>query len=110
MRELMGQLKRAMVFRRLRATKLLQNGVFLVVLFTFFTWSLRVAFVSFDTLSDLTLASVLNEGLRAVIFVGPVLIYLRYVERAPALEFLRLNKPRKNAAWILALTGTLLIV
>jgi membrane protease YdiL (CAAX protease family) len=84
--------------------------VFLVVLFTFFAWSLRVAFVSFDTLSDLTLAGILNEGLRTVIFVGPVLIYLRYIERAPALEFLRLNKPRKNAAWVLALTGTLFIV
>ncbi len=74
--------------------KLLQNGLFLVVLFTFFAWSLRVTFVSFDTLSDLTLAGVLNEGLRTVIFVGPMLIYLRYVERAPALEFLRLNEVR----------------
>jgi len=94
MRELMGYLKRAMVFRRLRATKLLQNGVFLVVLFTCFAWSLQVTFVSFDALSDLTLTGVLNEGLRAVIFVGPMLIYLRYVERAPALEFLRLNEVR----------------
>lgn len=110
MQKLVGQLKRAMISGRVRATKLLQNGVFLVVVFTFFAWPLRVAFVSFDTLSDLTLAGVLNEGLRAVIFVGPVLIYLRYVERAPALEFLAMNKPRKNAAWVLALTGALFVV
>jgi membrane protease YdiL (CAAX protease family) len=110
MQKLVGQLKRAMISGRVRATKLLQNGVFLVVVFTFFAWPLRVTFVSFDTLSDLTLAGVLNEGLRAVIFVGPVLIYLRYVERAPALEFLAMNKPRKNAAWVLALTGALFVV
>ncbi|CAA9461600.1 MAG: hypothetical protein AVDCRST_MAG28-3364 [uncultured Rubrobacteraceae bacterium] len=88
---------------------LLQNGVFLVVLFTFLAWALRVTFVSFDALSDLTLAGVLNEGLRAVIFVGPVVIYLKCVERAPALEFLGMKKPRNNAAWILPLTGTLFV-
>ncbi|MDQ4062751.1 MAG: hypothetical protein M3122_02410 [Actinomycetota bacterium] len=107
MQKLTGYLKRAMVFGRLRAMKHLQNGVFLVVLFTFFAWSLRVAFVSFDTLSDLTLAGLLNEGLRAVIFVGPVMIYLRYVERAPALEFLGMKRTLSNAAWVLPLTGTL---
>jgi hypothetical protein len=61
--------------------KHLRNGVFLVVLFVFSAWSLRVALVNFDTLSGLTLASVLNEVLRAVVFVGPVFLYLRYVEK-----------------------------
>ncbi len=55
--------------------KRLRNGVFLVVSFMFSAWSLRVALVNFDTLSDLTLAGVLNEALRAVIFVGPVFLY-----------------------------------
>ncbi len=61
--------------------KQLRNGVFLVVLFVFSAWSLRIALVNFETLSDLTLASVPNEVLRAVVFVGPVFLYLRYVEK-----------------------------
>jgi hypothetical protein len=56
--------------------KHLRNGVFLVVLFVFSVWSLRVSLANFDTLSDLTLAGVLNEALRAAIFVNPVFIYL----------------------------------
>ena len=36
--------------------KHLDNRVVLVVLFVFSAWSLRVALVNFDTLSDLTLA------------------------------------------------------
>src|SRR5215210_5851365 len=90
--------------------KLFNNGVFVVVLFTFLAWSLRVAFVSFDALSDLTIAGVLNEVLRAVIFVGPVLIYLKYVERARVLAFLRLNKPRQNTSLVLPAVGALFIV
>lgn len=73
------------------------NGVFLVVLSTFFAWSLRVALLSFDTLSDLTLAGVLNQGLRIVIFIGPVLIYLRYFEKASVLAFLKLNRLRAGS-------------
>ena len=49
-------------------------GVLLVVLFTFVAWSARVAF-GHDALSDLTLSGLANEALRAVIFVGPVLLY-----------------------------------
>lgn len=94
---------------RSRAAKLLRNGVFVVVLFTFLAWSLRVTFVNFETLSDLTLAGVLNEALRATFFVGPVLIYLRYVERVPALGFLRLNKPRGDASWVLPVVGSLFV-
>jgi predicted glutamine amidotransferase len=75
--------------------KQLRNGVFLVVLFVFSAWSLRVALVNFETISDLTLASVLNEVLRAVVFVGPVFLYLRYVEKAPVLAFLRISRPRE---------------
>ena len=80
------------------------------MLSVFLTWSLRVALVNFDALSDLTLAGVLNEALRAVIFVGPVVLYLRYVERAPVLTFLGINKPRASFAWVLPLAGTLLAV
>jgi hypothetical protein len=75
--------------------KQLRNGVFLVVLFVFSAWSPRVALVNFDTLSDLTLAGMLNEALRTVIFVGPVFLYLRYVEKAPVLAFLRISRPRE---------------
>ena len=57
--------------RGLDIAKQLSSEVFLVLLFVFSAWSLRVALVNFDTLSDLTLAGVLNEALRAVIFVGP---------------------------------------
>jgi hypothetical protein len=92
-----------------RVARLLRNGVSLVVLFTFLAWSLRVAFVSFDTLSDLTLAGVLNEVLRTVIFVGPVLVYLRYVERASILAFLKMNKPRENTSWVLLAAGALFV-
>ncbi len=92
-----------------RVARLLRNGVSLVVLFTFLAWSLRVAFVSFDTLSDLTLAGVLNEVLRTVIFVGPVLVYLRYVERASILAFLKINKPRENTSWVLLVAGALFV-
>jgi hypothetical protein len=41
-----------------------RNGVFLVVLFVFSAWSPRVSLANFDTLSNLTLAGVLNEVLR----------------------------------------------
>ncbi len=58
-----------------RMAKHLRNGVFLVVSFVFSAWSLRVSFANFDTLSDLTRAGVLNEALRAAIFVGPVFLY-----------------------------------
>ena len=81
----------------------------LVVFSTFLAWSLRVAFVSFDALADLTVRSLLNEVLRAGIFVGPVLIYLWYVERTLALEFLKLRVPRRNAAWLLPLAGVALV-
>ncbi|PLS84264.1 MAG: hypothetical protein CYG60_18895, partial [Actinobacteria bacterium] len=50
-----------------------------------------------------------NEALRAVIFVGPVLMYLKYVERAPARAFLEISTLRRNAAWLLALLGTALV-
>ena len=79
----------------------------LVVLFTFLAWSLRVAFVSFETLGELTFDGLLNEALRTVIFVGPVLLYLRYVERAPVLAFLKITRPRRNVAWILPFVGAL---
>jgi membrane protease YdiL (CAAX protease family) len=94
---------------RPRAIKLLHSRVLVVVLFTFLAWSLRVAFMGIETLSDLTLAGVLNEVLRGAIFVGPVLVYLRYVERVPAVEFLRLNKPRKNVYWLLPVMGALFV-
>ncbi len=93
----------------LQYARYLRNGVFLVVLFTFLAWTLRVAFVGFDTLSDLTLAGVSNESLRALIFVGPVLLYLRYVERARAVEFLKLNAPRGDASRILLVVGALFV-
>ena len=80
----------------------------LVVLFTFLSWSLRVAFLSFEGLADLTAGGLRNEALRAAIFVGPVLLYLRYAEGAPALRFLMINTPKKNAAWLLPLLGALL--
>ena len=90
--------------------KHLSSGVFLVVLFVFSVWSLRVALVNFDTLSDLTLAGVLNEALRAVIFVGPVFLYLRYVEKAPAPAFLRISRPHASFAWVLPLAAALFVV
>ncbi len=94
---------------RLRPARYFGNGVFLVVLFTFVAWALRVAFVSFDALSDLTLAGVLNEGLRALIFVGPVLLYLRFAERTRAVEFLKLNAPRRDASRALLIVGALFV-
>lgn len=36
-----------------------------------------------------------------MVFVGPVLLYLRYVHKTPALEFLEIRAPRRNAAWLL---------
>lgn len=95
--------------KRLQPVRHLRNGVFLVVLFTFLAWTLRVTFASFDTLSDLTLAGVLNESLRALIFVGPVLLYLRYVERTRAVEFLKLNAPRRDASRVLLIVGALFV-
>ncbi len=95
--------------RRLQSVRHLRNGIFLVVLFTFLAWMLRVAFVGFDTLSDLTLAGVLNESLRALIFVGPVLLYLRFVERARAVEFLKLNAPCGDASRVLLVVGALFV-
>ncbi len=89
--------------------KYLRNGVFLVVLFVFSAWSLRFALVNFDALSDVTLASVPNEVLRAVVFVGPVFLYLRYVENAPVLALLRISRPHANFAWMLPLAGTLFV-
>jgi hypothetical protein len=50
-------------FGRVRVPKYLSSGVFLVVFFTFFAWALRVAFLNFDTLSDLTLAGLLSDKL-----------------------------------------------
>lgn len=93
-----------------RMAKHLRNGVFLVVSFVFSAWSLRVSLANFDPLSDLTLAGVLNEALRAAIFVGPVFIYLRYVEKVPVLAFLGINKPRASFAWVLPLAATLFVV
>lgn len=81
----------------------------LVVLFTFLAWSLRVAFLSFEGLADLTVGGLRNEALRAAIFVGPVLLYLRYVERAPVLAFLKIIRPRRNAVRLLPLLGTALV-
>ena len=95
---------------RLRTVKHLRNGLLLVVLFSFLAWALRVWLVNFDSLSDLTLAGVLNEGLRGVIFVGPVLIYSRYVERSRVLESLCIRSPRRNAVWVLPLLGALFVV
>jgi uncharacterized protein len=96
--------------RGLGTAKHLSSGVFLVLLFVFSAWSLRVALVNFDTLSDLALGGVLNEALRAVIFVGPVFLYLRYVEKAPALVFLRISRPRTSFVWVLPLTGALFVI
>ena len=90
--------------------KHLRNRLVLVVLLVFSAWTLRVALVNFNTLSDLTLAGVLNESLRALIFVGPVFHYLRYVEKAPALAFLRINRPHASFAWVVPLVGTLVVV
>ena len=81
----------------------------LVVLFTFLAWSLRVAFLGFEGLADLTVGGLRNEALRAVIFVGPVLLYLRYAEGAPVLTFLKMNAPQKNAVWLLPLLGAALV-
>lgn len=81
----------------------------LIILFMFLAWSLRVAFVNFDGLADLAVDGLLNEVLRTIIFVGPVLLYLRYVERAPALEFLEIRASGRNAAWLLPLVGALLM-
>ena len=90
--------------------KHLDTRVVLVVLFVFSAWSLRVALVNFDTLSDLTLAGVLNEAFRTVILVGPVFLYLRYVEKTPALTFLRISTPHESFAWVIPLAGTLCVV
>jgi membrane protease YdiL (CAAX protease family) len=87
-----------------------RNGVFLVVLFVFSAWSLRVSLANFDTLSNLTLAGVLNEVLRAAIFVGPVFLYLRYVEKAPTLAFLGISRPRASFAWVLPLVAALFVL
>ena len=91
--------------RRTRPAKRFPFGVLLVVLFTFVAWSLRVAFLGYDGLADLTLAGVANEALRAVIFVSPVLLYLRYVERTRAARFLRLVAPSRDALTYLPLAG-----
>lgn len=91
--------------RRARPTRKFPLGVLLVVLFMFVAWSLRVAFLGYDALSDLTLAGVANEAVRAVIFVGPVLLYLRYVEHARATRLLRLVAPSRDALWVLPLAG-----
>jgi hypothetical protein len=69
-------------------SKYARPGLFLVVLFSFSAWSLRVSFLGFDALSDLTLEGVLNKTLRLAIFVGPVLFYLKYGERARVLIYL----------------------
>jgi hypothetical protein len=90
-------------FRRIRIRKYLSSGAFLVVFFTFFAWALRVAFLNFDTLSNLTLAGALNEALRFAFFVGPVVVYLRYVERTPTLTFLKIKRPHANSTWVLPL-------
>jgi membrane protease YdiL (CAAX protease family) len=87
-----------------------RNGVFLVVLFAFSAWSLRVSLANFDTLSNLTLAGVLNEVLRAAIFVGPVFLYARYVEKAPTLAFLEISRPRASFAWVLPLVAAPFVV
>lgn len=50
-------------YGRARVPKYLSSGVFLVVFFTFFAWALRVAFLNFYTLSDLTLAGLLSDKL-----------------------------------------------
>ena len=89
--------------------KHLSSGVFLVVMFVFSACSLRVTLVNFDTLSDLTLAGVLNEELRAMIFVSPDFLYLRYVEKAPVLAFLKTSRPHANFAWVIPLAGTLFV-
>jgi membrane protease YdiL (CAAX protease family) len=89
--------------------KRFSGEIFLVVLFVFSAWSLRVGLVNFETLSDLTLAGVLNEALRAMIFVGPAFLYLKYVEKAPVLAFLRISRPHANFAWIIPFTGTLFV-
>ncbi len=94
-------------FRKIRVPRYLSSWVFLVVFFTFFTWALRVALLNFDTLSNLTLAGTLNEALRFAIFVGPVIVYLRYVERTPVLTFLKIKRPHANSAWVLPVTGAL---
>ncbi len=89
--------------------KLLRSKIFLLVLLTFLAWTLRVVFVSFDALSDLTLAGLRNESLRALIFVGPVLLHLRFVERARAVEFLKLNMPRRDASRVLLVAGAFFV-
>jgi hypothetical protein len=89
--------------------KHLSSEVFLVVMFVLSAWSLRVALVNFDTLSDLTLAGVLNEEFWAIIFVNPVFHYLRYVEKAPVLTFLRISRSHTNFACVIPLAGTLFV-
>jgi uncharacterized protein len=90
---------------RRRPAQWLPFGVLLVVLFTFVAWSLLVAFLGYDGLSDLTLAGVANEALRAVVFVGPVLLYLRYVEKARTARFLQLVAPSRDVLWVLPVAG-----
>lgn len=51
--------------------------------------------------SDLTLAGLANEALRAEIFVDPVLLYLRHVEKAGATSFLRLLASSRDVLWVL---------
>ncbi len=84
-----------------RTAKRLPLGILLLVLFTFVAWSLRVAFLGYDGLSDLTIAGVANEALRAEIFVDPVLLYLRHVEKAGATSFLRLLASSRDVLWVL---------
>lgn len=54
------------------------------VIFVFVAWSLRVALVELDR-------SVLTEGLRVVIFLGPALLYAMLVRRRNPLRALRLD-------------------
>jgi hypothetical protein len=54
-----------------------------------------VIFLPFDHLSDLTAEGILNEALQFVVFVGLVLLYLRYIKKARVLGFLKIRVPHK---------------
>lgn len=67
-----------------------------------------MAFFDLDAaISDLTPAGAMNEVLRLIAFVAPVLLYLRFVAKTRAATFLRLDAPNRNVFWVLPLFGTL---
>lgn len=73
-------------------------GLLAVVLFVFAAWTMRVAFVQLDR-------SLLGEALRGLIFVGPVVVYLLFVERTNPLRSLGLDTLGRGTRRVLLTLG-----